>query len=357
LVGIPAGKATQYWQASYDAADEIIEEGGFSLYNGVPGDKTANFRNLFLDEGNSEVIFSEQFDGLSGKGHSYDMWMVPRSYHVWNAGQTASLYLEMVESFDNIDGSSGVIDRDKIASGHLWTVDELFGNKDPRFKASVYTHGTSWLNGADVLDYHKAIETPNGVINNGSYKGVLASSRMRGAVTPFGVLKYLDEEERSAVMERRHSDTDYIVFRLGEILLNYAEAAVELGEDGDALWAVNEIRKRAGMPEHATISRDLVRKERKVELAFEGNRYWDLRRWRIAETELSRSFNGIQIVLDGDSFEEGAYDVLTAKFKLLIIPDIDGTPVPFFDSRHYYLPISLSRTGQNANLIENPGYN
>ena len=356
LVGIPANRANQYWQASYDASQEIIEKGGFSLYNGIPGDKTANFRKLFLDEGNSEVIFSEQFDGLSGKGHTWDMFMAPRSYHVWNAGQAASLYLEMVESFDNIDGSSGLIDRDKIASGHLWAVDELWGNKDPRFRATVYTHGSSWLNGADVLDYHKGIITPGGVINNGAYKGVLAQSRMKGAKTPFGVLKYTDEEERSAVMERNHSDTDYIVFRLGEILLNYAEAAIELGKDADALGAVNEIRNRAGMPAHTAISRDLVRKERKVELAFEGNRYWDLRRWRIAETELSRSFSGLQIVLDGNSFEQGAYDVLTAKFRLQIVSDIDGKPAPYFDSRHYYLPISLTRTGQNPNLIENPGY-
>ena len=356
-VGIPAGMSTQYWQASYDASKKIINNGGFQLYNAIPGDKTANFRNLFLDEGNSEVIFSEIFDGLSGKGQSLDMWNVPSSYHVWGAGQHVSVYLDMVESFDNMDGSSGIIDRTKIASGYLWTVDELWGNKDPRFKASVYTHGTSWLNGADILDYHKGIQTPSGIINSGAYKDVLATSRMRGAKTPFGMLKYLDEAERSTVQERNHTDTDYIVFRLGEVLLNYAEAAIELGKDSDALWAVNELRTRAGMPSHNAITRDLVRKERKVELAFEGNRYWDLRRWRIAETVLSQSFDNLQIILDGDSYAQGSYNPLTAKFKLEIIPNVDGTPAPFFDSRHYYLPISLGRTGQNPNLLpENPGY-
>ncbi|MGB0367033.1 MAG: RagB/SusD family nutrient uptake outer membrane protein [Flavobacteriaceae bacterium] len=356
LVGIPSSRANDFWQASYDASRKIITDGGFALYNVNPGDKTANFRNLFLDEGNSEVIFAERFDGLSGKGQSHDMWNVPRSYQVWGAGQQTSAYLEMVESFDNIDGSPGIIDRAKIASGYLWTVDELWGNKDPRFKATIYTHGTSWLNGADVLDYHKGIITPTGEITSGAYKGILAQSRMEQAVTPFGMLKYLDEQERAMVQERNHTDTDYIVFRYGEILLNYAEAAVELGNDGDALWAVNEIRTRAGMPNHGSITRDLVRKERKIELAFEGNRYWDLRRWRTATTDLTKSFNGLRIILDGDSFTEGSYDVLTARFKLEIIPNIDGLPAPFFDARHYYLPIGLGRTGQNSNLIENPGY-
>ncbi|MFY0626835.1 MAG: RagB/SusD family nutrient uptake outer membrane protein [Reichenbachiella sp.] len=355
VVGIPSSEASRFWQASYDASEEIITEGGFELYQG--DDKVANFRNLFLDEGNSEVIFAERFDGLAGKGQSYDMWIGPGAHHVWGAGHQAAAYLEMIESFDNIDGTSGMIDRAKISAGDLWTLDELWGNKDPRFKATIFTHGTSWMNGGAVLDFHQGIDTPEGRLTGAAdtYKGVLANGKSARA-TPFGVLKYLDEEERSGQHERNHSDTDYIVFRLGEVLLNYAEAAMELDNDGDALWAVNELRTRAGMPSLAAISRDLVRKERKVELAFEGNRYWDLRRWRTAETELSQVFNGLRIVLDGDSYAEGAYDVLTAQFKLEIVPDIDGTPAPYFDAMHYYLPIGLDRTGANANLVENPGY-
>ncbi len=355
VVGIPQSKASQFWQASYDASKEIITNGGYELYQ-VEADKSTNFRNLFLDEGNSESIFVEQFNGLAGKGHTYDMFMVPKGHHVWNAGQTLTLYLNMVESFDNIDGTSGVIDRDKIAAGHSWTLDELWGNKDPRFKASVYTQGTSWKNGAVNLDYHVDTKKEDGTITNvGAYKGVLTKSSTQAA-TPFGVLKYLDEAERSSVMERNHSDTDYMIFRLGEVLLNYAEAAIELGKNDDALWAVNELRRRAGMPELTAISRDLVRHERKIELAFEGNRYWDLRRWRIAKDELSQVFHGLRFTLDGSSFEAGGYSPATAKYILAIQDNIDGTPAPYFDEKHYYLPISLGRTANNANLVENPGY-
>ncbi|WP_108424488.1 RagB/SusD family nutrient uptake outer membrane protein [Flagellimonas amoyensis] len=355
IVGIPQNMSTSYWQASFDASKQIIDSGVFELYN-QDSDKVTNFRNLFLDEGNSEVIFSERFNGLSGKGHSWDMWQAPFSYHPWGKGQYSSLYLEMVESFDNIDGTAGIIDRDKIASGYAWTVEELWGNKDPRFKASVYTQGTSWLNGSINLDFHAQTKTPEGTTNVGFYKGVPTKSVAFGRKTPFGILKYLDEEERSVQMERNFSDTDYIIFRLGEIYLNYAEAAIELGNDGEALWAINKIRERAGMPLYTSISRDLVRKERKVELAFEGNRYFDLRRWRVAENELSQGFHGLQFTLDGSSFEEGSYDVLTAKYILTIENNVNGTPTPIFDERNYYLPIGLSRTGQNPNLEENPGY-
>ena len=90
-----------------------------------------------------------------------------------------------------------------------------------------------------------------------------------------------------------NSGTDYIVFRYAEVLLNFAEAAFELGKEGEAIIPVNQIRSRAGISSLSSITRDQIRHERKVELAFEGHRYWDLRRWRTATTELTRSFSEI----------------------------------------------------------------
>ncbi|HBN04929.1 MAG TPA: hypothetical protein DD434_03945 [Bacteroidales bacterium] len=91
-------------------------------------------------------------------------------------------------------------------------------------------------------------------------------------------------------------------------------------------------------------------------MAFEGNRWFDLRRWRIAKNELTQAFHGLRIILDGASMVEGQYDVLTQKFKIVIIDNIAGIPSPYFDEKHYYLPIGLSRTTNNNNLVENPGY-
>lgn len=360
IVGIPRSKAITYWQASFDASEKIIKSNKFHLYEKYPTDKVKNFRNLFLDEDNNpEVIFSERFNGLAGKGHSWDMLNVPVGYHTWGGGQKINIYLDMVESFDNIDGTSGIIDRDKVAAGHLWTMEELWGKKDPRFKASVFGHGSIWTHkeGTFALDYHSAILVDGQKRTSGSYKGVLCKRNSAGRQkTHFGVLKYLDEEERSVTHERRYSDTDYIIFRLGEIYLNYAEAAIELGRNEDALEAVNIIRKRAGMPKYSSITRETVRKERKVELAFEGNRYFDLVRWRRAVNDLTKDYHNLVFILDGDSFEEGKYDVLTAKYKLEITNNAAGSPHPYFEEKHYYLPISNLRTAANPNLVENPGY-
>lgn len=362
VVGIPQNKAAGYWQASLDASNTIINSGQFALYNKYPTDKVKNFRNLFLDEANGEAIFSERYDGQSGKGHTYDMINVPKSYQIWGGGQKDCVYLEMVESFDNIDGTPGIINRAKITSSYKWTLNELWGNKDPRFRASVYTHGTAWTytNGPFTLDYHSGIiytNTSGGLtfISSGSYKGVLAATASTGRPTNFGVLKYLDET-RAVNHERGYSTTDYMVFRLGEIYLNQAEAAIELNQPAVALTAVNKIRERAGMPLYTSITRDLVRKERKSELAFEGTRYFDVRRWRTAVTDLSFNGKSLRFVLDGDSFAQGSYNVLTAKYIVQIVNNADGSSAPFFQDKHYYLPISQSRTSTNTNLIENPGY-
>jgi SusD family. len=345
LVGIPAEKANSYWQDSYDASKKILDDNKYALYDKQPDDKVMNYRNIFLEKNHSEIIFVEAYNGISGKGHSWDMWQNPFSYNVWAGGQQNPVYLEMVESYGNIDGTSGVIDRDKIASGYLWTMEELFGKKDPRFHASIYTHETSWMNGDVKLDFHNGVLTEEGVLTTEPYKEVLGRGRCFGRCSPFGILKYLDESW-GIVQERYYSKTDWIVFRLSEIYLNLAEAAFELGKQNEALDAVNIVRERAGMPKLQTINRDLIRAERKIELAFEGNRYWDVRRWRTAVEDLTQSYRGLRYILD----------YRTQKLQIQIVENIAGTPRPYFEEKHYYLPITNARTANNPNLVENPDY-
>src|SRR5690606_5462125 len=92
-----------------------------------------------------------------------------------------------------------------------------------------------------------------------------------GPYTSFGVLKYLDESKNNMLADFGSSQ-DWMVFRFGEVLLNHAEAAFKLGETGEALAAVNQLRARAGVALRSSITFALIQKERKVELAFEGSR-------------------------------------------------------------------------------------
>lgn len=353
LLGIPSSIADHYYRESYKASKEIGKK--HSLYRN-DNDKVTNFKNIFLVKNNSEVIFAKRHNstpvsltsGDVNGGHSwgYDFAQCPKP-HSWNAGNKDAAYLEMAEAFEHIDGTPGTLDRTKVQQG-LWTTDELWKDKDPRFFATLYTQNTAWK--GTKVDYHNGLIKPDGsILNDGAYEGVSAlgtQSVDNSFGTGFGVMKYLDETCNTLSFPA-FSKTDYLVFRYGEILLNLAEAAFELGETGEALSAVNEIRKRAGIQEHTSIDRDKIRHERRVELAFEGHRYWDVRRWRIAEDVLSKPNSGLRYILDYE----------TGKYKIEVLADVDGTSKsPHFPESNYYLPITLKRTGNNPNLEENPGY-
>lgn len=371
LTGLPAGLSSAYFQMAYDASDKIIKEGPFSLYKAdIQGSnvdaRVQNFKNIFLVKRNSEIIMAKQHGGKSfdpGGGTStwsWDICHAPRP-SVWGQGNYQAPYLELVEAFEYADGRPGTLDRNYVQS-RLWTMKELWEGKDPRFYASIWTNGTPWRDavasnfGKDTINFHRGLITEDGTMLTtftASYKGMPAvgdQSYFHASTgilnTGFGIMKYLDPTANNMIwlMESR---TDYAIFRLGETYLNYAEAAYELSKPNDALLAVNEIRSRAGIKELTSIDMEKIRHERRIELAFENHRYWDLRRWREAETKLTRSFSGIQYVLD----------YTTRKYKVLIHDEIDGDQRPTFPKRCYYFPITKTRTGQNSNLKENPDYN
>lgn len=364
LLGFANNDKTAYYQIAFDASNKIMKEGPFALYNG-DADKVQNFKNIFLKKGNSEAIMVKQHGGkgfLDGGSSrwSWDMVECPRP-NVWGVGNYHGPYLDFVEEFELKDGSSGKIDRN-YAKSRLWTMEELWGNRDPRFFASVWTHGTSWKDavggplGANKIDMHNGIMSRDNRLIDGrydSYEGLTAVGdqlvRFKEGNTPntgFGVMKYLDPTANNFNWFSE-STSDYLIFRYGEILLNYAEAAFELNRVGEALDAVNQIRDRAGIAKLSAIDRAKIRHERKVELAFENHRYWDLRRWRTAETELTRTYSGIRYI----------YDAASGKYRVDFINDIDGrAKKPTFPSKNYYFPIGQNRIAANPNLVENPGY-
>lgn len=356
IVGIPSNLANNYFQKSYDAAALIIgtnhSNANYQLYN-AESDKATNFRNIFMVKDNSEVIFAKKFDGVGTNGWCYDFLQCPQP-QAWNVGNENAVYLDFVTDFEKSNGTKYDI-TPYLTGTH--SITEIWGNMDTRFYATIYTMNTPWQ--GTLVDYHNGIVTKPGgiVVNTGNYKGLPAQGNMNGAAsfgTGFGVMKYLDESHNN-MQSAPDSKTDYIIFRYAEILLNYAEAANELGKNADALWAVNEVRNRAGVAALATVTRDQIRHERKIELAFEGHRYWDLRRWRIAVDNIQKYHQGLRYILDYSSI---AADTNNPKFQLEILDKIDSKdyPPPFTEA-NYYLPITQDRIAKsNGNLVENPGY-
>ncbi|MEO0734279.1 MAG: RagB/SusD family nutrient uptake outer membrane protein, partial [Bacteroidota bacterium] len=143
------------------------------------------------------------------------------------------------------------------------------------------------------------------------------------------------------------SDTDVIILRYGEILLNYVEAAFYLGDpNGDMAAVMNDLRDRAGMPALDAITEENIRHERRVELAFEEHVFWDLRRWRIAVEELDdRPRSRVFWHYDLDA---GTYTAT--------IGDGDLNRLRKHPPENYYYALGLGRIADNPNLVENPGY-
>ncbi len=337
VLGIPQSAATGYWQAAYDASMEIIDNSPHALYEENP-DPQDNYAEIFTNDGNTEVIFAEVYDLGLLKTHSWNLYNMPDGFRTgW--GSNGPVYLEHVEKYGYMDGSSGKLDWADLNDSVLFDIETLMHQKDPRFRASVFYPETPWQ---DAVVYFHVNTTgtidpgdtwpPKAPKRNYLKSGFLTRKRINESIK----LPFSNEDE-----------TDFIVFRMGEMYLNAAEAAFYIGGmDAQALSLINDIRARAGMPSKAAITVDVIRNERAVELAFEEHRYWDLRRWRTAAAELNgMGFHGV----------DWTYDYAQKKYTLKL-KDADYNQIRTFLDKNYYLPIGLDRRADNPNLIENPGY-
>jgi hypothetical protein len=150
--------------------------------------------------------------------------------------------------------------------------------------------------------------------------------------------------------------------RYTEIVLNYVEACIELGEEAEAKAWLNKIRYRAGMPEITDTGDDLrerYRNERRVELAFEEHRYHDARRWMIAPQTLGRGIKSIhveaevkpgQTALSPYRHDKSVYDYTYT------VEDNTSNETRTWNDKMYFRPIVRDEVNRNAKLVQNPGY-
>jgi hypothetical protein len=369
ILGIPASAANTYWQAALDAADAVIGLNKYSLYN-KSADKVTNFQNLFLDasNGNNEQILSEYF--LYGyKTHTWDCMVIPFGIRGPNGfSSRINPTLDMVEQYENIDGSSGVLNIGTPASPVFYSNPaDLFSQKDPRLLASVIIPFSSFK--GSVIDIQSGlydnnvkvegdygamynpsthrIDAASGTIHVGGKNGPSGSETTQ---TGFNIKKYLDPNLAQALVVNSGttgSTQPWMILRYGEVLLNYAEAAVELGRVTDARAKINMIRSRAGIAplNDADITVARVRQERNNELAFENQRWYDLRRWRQSDILLNNYWP--RMLKTYFDLQHNAYRFETGTA---------GRYSKTFNPRAYYERIPTSELTLNPNLIQNPGY-
>lgn len=368
LVGIPDSEANEYWQAAHDAAEAVISSGNHSLYDEIPNDKAANFQNLFLDEENNPEVILARHYSYPDKSHGYDNWYIPfgvRGPDGYSSRMGPTL--ELVEQFEYIDGTSGEL-RIKDESGNPIYYDhptDLFEEKDPRLLATVIVPFSQW--GESIIDIQSGIYDQGQKYEAGDYaalynpethqpdneNGTLHIVGLNGiggiakTQTGFYVRKYLDTDLPQSQRTYAGSDQQWIDLRYGEVLLNYAEAAIELDRPAEAKSAINKIRQRAGIRplEDDEVTLERVRHERLVELAFENHRWWDYRRWRKADNVMNNTgFSALKPYYDLDA---DAYRFETAE---------TGQYPKTFQPRVYYERIDPGEIAKNPELIQNPNY-
>lgn len=360
LVGIPADKAEGYFKDAKAAAKKIIDSGKFALYS-AKSDKAENFQYLFLDEtsANTEQIFTKAFDA-SDKGNSFDYFNAPQSFKL-DYGCVTNPTADLVADFEYVDGSDGAL-KVKDGSGNPIKYNDptdLFKDKDPRMLGSILYPFCPWQGGK--VEVRKGIVKPDGTVVTASslgdkYEGTNVTIAAKDGTltstdvtkTGFYIKKFMTPNK---VVDWGKGEANWMVFRYGEVLLNFAEACVELGDNAEALAAVNQLRNRAGIAPRTSINRDQVRHERRVELAFENHRWWDIRRWHIADQLLNatqfKALNPYLVWEDGKKVEQMKYI-----FKIEDAPKNTRT----FLLKLYYERIPAEAISTNPNITQNPGY-
>jgi len=369
VTGIAASEASRFFQTAFDVSQELINLGTYALYNKKLDDPSQNYCDMFLkgNGDNGEYIFQKQYNVAGGKGHDWDKRNAPFSVRGGGWGCGVAPTLEMIEEYEYTDGSEGTL-KLTDASGKALRFENLydvFQGKDPRMYATIYMPGSplqgsimEWRRGVIDASGNRYVATsqPDGGntvdINGMTYS---TSGKDGGAdagdasKTGFYQKKFFDETLTDMNMNK--SETPWPIFRLGEIYLNLAEAAVELGKTAEALSAVNTIRSRAGMPALSSVDMAKVRHERRVELAFEGHRFWDMKRWRIAHLDVAQGgLNGYR----GTAIYPW-YDITDGRY---IFERGPNTPkqTRIFLERNYYVKINSDDINSNPKLVQNPGY-
>ena len=348
--GMTSADADAFYKECIEASKFLIENSGKSLYKPAPAtvkEAASNFQALFLNDQNEEVIFSKAYlNGTTNtnQGHSYAQFnILPQvnpgalKYGRFNpmleivdlfedytddgTGKSAKIVTRTdgnedayIPNFHNMNNASVVNTLMSVSFVKYNDLYEPFANKDARLLASVVVPGSSYA-GTEIIIQGGFIKDNNSYVaysnestqKNGTtyyalgaegetmfsgFNNVNSGEDANWTATGFGVRKYMPEGE-SMSPDRLSSTTSYIDMRLAEVYLNYAEAVVENGSGfGDKELAenyLNALRRRAGHTDRISLTLESVLKERRVEMAFEGKRFWDMNRRREFHTEFSNN--------------------------------------------------------------------
>lgn len=326
------------------AAKEVMDLGIYELYNN--GDPSRSYYELFtyagqqsVNDANRETILARVYvPEISVHNLSREI-QVPDQAIRWNPTKS------LVDSYLMIDGMP--IDKSPLYDVNSY--EEVFEQRDPRMTQTVLAPGYAW-GGKDDGD---ANNLPNDIFFLPKFK-----SDKKGAVTVTGYY-FTKYAEISTVGVVGKDENDIILIRYAEVLLTYAEAKLEQGTltQDDIDMTINLLRDRVGMHRMNIAElndwgmdlREEIRRERRVELALEGLRSFDILRWKQGHL-LAEDVKGIK--KEWAPVQSEVTNVATDSEGYIIF----NTNRTFVDPKHYLWPIPLTQLERNPNLGQNPGW-
>lgn len=323
------------WNLVTEAADSCAKYGGKLSW-----EENGGYAGVFASRTNPENLLTIAFlPGYASQGasHRADVFFRPvgdGKYHnnssVFGAFGPTS---ELVDSYEMADGTE-----------FSWATHgtDPYSGREPRFYASILYNGADWEG--------RKIDTSVGGedgISDFKTQGTAPSS-----VTGYYLKKWITEDDKT--WAKNGSSHFAIMLRFAEVLLNKAEAYAELGNLTKALECLNEVRSRVGLPAKATADKaefmKYLRHERMVELAGEGFRLWDLRRWKLADGDNGyidgKQAHGVKITKD-----EGTGALTYSQVE------VDAGMKRIFYNRFYLFSLPVVERSNNKLLGENnPGW-
>ena len=298
----------------------------------------SSYEGLFLpaNEYNSEVILDLNYvPSLRTWGNYYDLAPLSVGARVNAMAPTQ----ELVNDYLMLNG------KDINDSGSDYSETSPYKNRDPRLTATVVYHEFPWKkpDGTTQTIYIKPGTAPNQSAAVDEYKGQGTNSTATG----YYMRKYYDPTSLASFT----SGLNLILIRYADVLLMYAEAKNELGQMNETIWnsTIKALRIRAGFTDPGALVFDAtatkaslqntIRRERRVELALEGLRIYDLRRWKTAETALNGYPHGAKY---GDTSVDNGYIRLDKR--------------TFNKDRDYLWAVPQSEKDLNPALSQNTGY-
>ncbi len=362
------GSRQERWTTVKEAAMPLITNGfGHRLaeFTGATVEERATeFQEFFLTD-NEETIFARYFiDTKDESGNWPARFNGPCGYHLWGGNVPIQ---ELVDDYSMIDGTAF------SWSNPLHTAFP-YKNREPRFYASIMYDGMQWR--PRPGDY--AVYDPYGQIQTGKYQTDPAQTNIdaywqgmdtrtgrgetwNGTFTGYYLKKFIDPNIDG---QTEKAEVPWVFIRYTEIVFDYIEACIELGETGEAVTWLNRIRERAMLPPVTATSqeelRNIYRHERRIEMAFEEQRYWDVRRWMTApQTPGIIGLHGVNIVA---TLKPGVpkqaiykYDEAIYNYKYTRA-DLSSREARQWKDKGYFLPIHRDEINRNDKLVQNPGY-